>query len=365
MTRAKRDSRTVVFEGSVTQDATLGEDVVCSPATGALTLWKPSGGRYLLPLATSFVGPSEVAALRPMEPLLSAPVVSDVKLGGAARAACAAAEVGNGAALRVGLVNETEETQGLTEMCASMGIEQISLGLMSMPVGIVISQGPKRLVVREHTQRCLNRLPEEQLRRLQSVLATADAVAVVCSNDSFAARTAFAPLNGARRYLQPATPPYRKRTQALVHSATDIVLNFQKLLALAASAGMTAPGLWEAAPQAPAWGAAMLRQLRQKGLAGALSAVVTLGQRGALAADWRQDRIHWLAFQPLGKRALVVTPIGTGHRFFGAMIVFNEIWADRGFLKDPVVASVSRAMRFVAGCLGIPEDSYDLEITLL
>ena len=66
--------------------------------------------------------------------------------------------------------------------------------------------------------------------------------------------------------------------------ATDLVCNFEVLLNLADSANISVHGLSEEAPQAPAYAIHVLRHLRTKSLAGTLSAVVTLGRRGAVVA---------------------------------------------------------------------------------
>jgi hypothetical protein len=260
------------------------------------------------------------------------------------------AEIHNGTPVKVLLVNECDESPELVSMCTEKDIDQVSLGCIRTPVNIIAGNGlSNRLVIKERIRGRRKRQPKKQsLNDINNAVKHADAVAVVSPKDGRLASTVLSSSNGARKYFQPAESLPQNSTLRLAAQANHIVCNLAEAKSLAASANIPVRNLSEQAPEAMHLAACLARQLRRKNLAGKISMVISMGRKGAIAADWRKgDRVYSLAFNPFNDSAVVPTLPGTGDLLLGAMIFFNCIWASLGFLKDPVMASTYRAMQFV------------------
>jgi hypothetical protein len=358
----------LLIEGNATEDAYLRRDWTPSIMSNNISLLSTSGRTCSIPLINQLPDTSKITAMHPIRQLLQTPMINHIEVGGGApRVACAMAELRNDTPVQVLLVNEADATQALVQVCKKKNIDQVSMGFIHTPVSIVANRLSNRLIIKERIRRH-RKAPHEKLLLgdISHAVETAVAVAVVSPKAPSLASVIFSSSNGARKYFQPTGSLTRKMTLILAHQATDLICNFAELLSFTTSANIVVHDLPEDDTAAPLTVAYLLRQLRPKGLAGTVSAVVTLGRRGAVAADWlKGEHIYSLMFRPLNNSAVVPTPAGTGDWLLGAMIFFNHTWASLGLLKDPVMATTSRAMHFVCSKLGLRRDSYEISVAML
>jgi len=356
---------TLIVEGVATEEVYLGRDWTSSVLSNKISLLNSSGRTHCIALANPPFDPPEVTAKQPIHRLLQKLAVDHVEAGGdATKVASVAAEIRNGIPVQVLLVNEADASSRLAHKCAEKNIKHISIGCIDTPVNIVTGGSLNQITIRERIQMRRTALCERWI--LDDVVhapETATAVAVVSPKASSLASLVFSSCKRGRKYFRPTTQLRPRMMLTFAHQATDLVCNFYSLLSLAASANFVVCNLSEDAPEAPRYAIQVLQQLRMKSLSGTVSAVVTLGRRGAVVADWyRGGRIHSLTFRPHSNSAIVPTPTGSGDWLLGSMIIFNHTWASRNLLNDPVIASTLRAMHFVCDKLGLARNSYMIDV---
>jgi hypothetical protein len=173
--------------------------------------------------------------------------------------------------------------------------------------------------------------------------------------------TMFESPGGRRVFLHPTCSLATSLYRVLLLCVTDVVCTYAELMTLAKLLGIFQTHLSEDARAAPQLAAFAVRQLREDGLAGEFSTVVTLGRRGVIAADWRTrcPSVWYLAFTLRTNQALLAPPDAAG-AFLEAYIAYSH-WAVSGVVKEPVRAAAIRSMRFVARQSGLHRDSYDIE----
>jgi hypothetical protein len=358
----------LLVEGNATEDAYLSQDWQPLITPENISLLGTSGQAYSISIANRPSDSSKVTASQPIRQLLQTPMIGHIEVGGgAARVACTMAELRYCTPIEVQLVNEADVNPTLVQVCREKNIEQVSIGCIRTPLNIVVTSLPNRLIIREQIRRRHKAQNERLLLdNIGHLKEAAGAVAVVSPKDPSLATVIFSSSNGARKYFQPTGSLTKKMTLILALKATDLICNFTELLSFTHLVNIDTPNLSEEDAAAPLLVASLLRQLRAMGLVGKFSSVVTLGKRGAVAADWQQgERIYSLMFKPLKNSAVVPTPAGTGDWLLGAIIFFNHVWASLDLLKDPVMASTLRSMYFVCDKLGIHRDSYVISVSML
>ncbi len=355
----------VVFQGGVVEDAVVSSRLPCTLSPDGVSVRDSRGQDHFIPFAGPPGDRSKVSAAGPIRPLLDRLVVDEYQVGGGAiRAAVAASQARNGRPVKLHFLNEAEATPKVVTLCKQAGIDHIALDRFQTPTNLVILRAPNRLIIKEPLRRSHKPVAEARMAGVHAVLGGAAAVVCVSPEDPFAAETAFQSANAPRKFLQPTGSLPPGQTLKLARLATDIQCNLAELGILTRWAGLAMGDVPEEAPRAPQCAADGLRRLRAKRLAGTISAVVTLGRKGAVAADWVRGRIYFLAFSPRSDRAVVPTPSGTGDMFLGSFVVFDR-WAAAGHLKEPVMASAVRATKFVASKLGLRRDSYDIDVKVM
>ena len=105
--------------------------------------------------------------------------------------------------------------------------------------------------------------------------------------------------------------------------------------------------------------------LAPQGLAGSLSATVTLGRRGSMTANWPADRVSFIEFVPTDAHACVPTRVGTGDEFLGALTFFGNTPRRARGRRDRAADAAMNAMTFVAARLGVLRSWYRLDVTRL
>jgi hypothetical protein len=355
--------KNIVFEGLVT------EDYLVSPSVPVV--WRPGGIELASGTTVHFVptdrepAPGQkVKAEIPLNPFFKVNGGSFRHGGGAANSARAAAQVLRGMGLdseyRVRLLDTGSLPASATASFARDGIELHSLGRCPTPRSLIIKHELDRVIVSELTAPRCGSLTDPQAATVAQAVAGASAV-VSSSRDPAVSIEVARCCNGARRHVGATStvPPEHTMREASV--AHTLVLNFDELDRLGVGAGLESSQTTEADPEAPQIAAQTLRALRAKRLAGSQRAIVTLGRRGVVAADWETEQIHCIQIRLTDDTKGVPTPAGTGDFFLGRFAVLLEAWAPGSLLRDAFLACVIRAMHAVADSIGLKRDFYHLE----
>src|SRR5207244_2659831 len=195
------------------------------------------------------------------------------------------------AAGTVHLLSSGAAAPELDELCAATGLTYQALGRQANPCNLILP-GADRIVVRSPAAAAPACLGDAERAAVSRFSSHAGAVVSVSSKDVALTAAAIGTSNGAPRYLQPTGSLPPEMTLLLVRLAHDVVCNLEEWSRLARGAGLSAPNVTEASPQAPEAAAGLLRVLHLRQWAGSEAAVCTLGRRGSVIADWLRERIY-------------------------------------------------------------------------
>jgi len=356
-------SAAMVFLGGVTNDAIFNGQTSLSVYDDGAVVVTEDGRTYSIRLEQCAGDPFKRTSRDSLSKILSSGLEDELTVGGGAPRSIHAATVACPMDSPLVLLNEAGGTELLAEMRDTDRFVCVDLDYYEPPTNIAIEHWPNRFVIRESLHWTDAPNGKDRLEVVKQTAAKASAVVSVSSKHAPATLTLFKHANGARRFLQPTGSLDDDVYLELLPRATDVICNFAELMTVAELATAFQTHLTEDATDAPRLAAYAVRQLHSMGLAGEFSTIVTLGRRGVVAANCCGDRpkIWYLAFVPHSEHAVLPTPTGSGDSFLGAYVAYSR-WAGPGsFLKEPVRASATRSMRFVARQMGLRDDSYSID----
>jgi hypothetical protein len=354
-------STTFVFDGLAVIEAhvTPESTVECRP-DGLALRHPPSGFATFIPTDRPPEPGGKVTALRSLQSIFDSPLLVRREVGGGAvragvdlaRRLCA-----NHAGGAVHLFNSGAPLPELDDLCAQTGLICHSLARQAAPVNLIVP-AHGRIIIKGQNDLAPGRLDDRQRAVVGRVSADATAVASVSSKDAALTAATIGTGNGARRYFQPTGSLSPEMTHLLLLTAHEVVCNFEEWMSLGRDVGLAVADVPEESPQAPEAASALLRALHRRGWAGAEAAVCTLGRRGLVAADWRNDTLFHMRFEMTDGSPGVPTPPGAGDLFLAEWLFLRETWSLQGHLRHPIAANAVRTIHAVAPALGLRRDRY-------
>jgi hypothetical protein len=288
---------------------------------------------------------SKIEATEALDGLLESPLIRVPELGGGAvncavELARLAADRRRPRMLNVHLFVENHVSERLSALGDRNGFE-VGFGQLSrMPVNLVLSLNANRTIVKSPLSPPWPIKSFAPFTRFEPVLKNAAGVVLASPASPALAAAVMALGNGSLRVAQPTGAMDVASTVLVLRSTDDLVVSFDDLTKLGSQTGYRFDqSVSESAPDAPGVALRLLSHLHDRGIGGSLSAVVTLGKRGCVVADWTRNTTRRI---DLEYRESVPTKNGAGDKFLGAWVYFRVAGL------QPMKAAVRATLKAIA-----------------